>query len=320
LQAHILFVSESLTLSVVVTITDGAPNVSRCLDALAVQQNAPAMEILVPVHPALDPVEELQRKHPSARFVPVDHLPFSEKPRDPGLRHLVYDYRRAAGLRAAQGEIIAMTEDHAIPPPDWCAKWVALHESLPYAAIGGAIDPACSTYLSWAAYFGEFIRYQNPVPEGPAAYLSDVNVAYKRKALEDVRAAWVDLYHETAVHGALRDAGETLWLHPGPVIRHDRGRLSFLAMCRERIAWAMLFAARRTQGTSLTRRLLLAAGTPLIPALFLARRFAIVIRTKRSFLPLIATSPILAVFFALWAWGEMLGYLTAKETGLDHPR
>jgi hypothetical protein len=308
---------EKPILSVIVTVTDGAPNLGRCLDALRVQQNTPAMEIpsmeiIVPVHPGCDEIEALRKAHPGVRFVLIDNLPFTRKPQERGLRHIVYDYRRSAGLRAAQGEIIAMTEDHAIPPPDWCARIVAIHRELPHAAIGGAIDHAGSTLLSWAAYFGEFIRYQNPLAEGPSDYASDVNISYKRAALEKVRPVWNQYYHETSVHGALRAAGETLWLTPRLFLRHDRGALSFPALCAERVAWARIFAGRRAQEGPLLRRLLFALGTPLIPGLFLIRRWKRVWETGRSRLPLLKTAPLLLVLFSFWAFGEFLGYVTAR--------
>lgn len=304
-------------LSIIVTITDGAPNLSRCLDALRAQRDLPATEILVPVHPGCDDVEALKKAHPDVRFVLIDNLPFARKPEDRGLRHIVYDHRRSAGLRAAQGEIIAMTEDHAIPPPNWCACLLEMHRNLPYAAIGGAIDQAGSTLLSWAAYFGEFIRYQNPLPEGPSDFVSDVNIAYKRAALEKIRPVWNRYYHETSVHAALQNAGETLWLSPKPFLLHDRGALSFPNMCLERVAWARIFAGRRAQAVPLFKRILLALGTPLIPLLFLARRWKRVAETGRSALPLLAATPVLLVLYCFWAFGEFLGYLTARATASD---
>jgi hypothetical protein len=309
-------------LSIIVTITDGSPNLVRCLKALLEQVNLPFTEILVPVHPALDDVEALEKTYtsianPFVRFIRIDNLPFSQKPASPGLRHIVYDHRRAAGLRAAQGEIIAMTEDHSIPPRDWCSQMLALHAQYPHAAIGGAIQQAGTSLLSWASYFGEFARYQNPVPEGAADYISDVNISYKRAALEKVRPVWNHYYHETSVHAALQALGETLWLSPKPFLRHDRGELSFPAMCRERIAWARLFAGRRAQAVGMFRRWLLALGAPALPCLFLLRRWMNVLRTGQNARPLLATTPLLAVLFSFWAYGEFLGYLTANATGHD---
>jgi hypothetical protein len=306
-------------LSIIVTITDGAPNLGRCLRALEAQQGGPPAEILVPVHPALDDMKALEREHPRVRFVPIENLPFSERPSDPGLRHIVYDYRRSAGLRAARGEVIAMTEDHAIPPPDWSKNLMACHSSAADGAIGGAIDPGCSTYLSWAAYFGEFSRYQNPVREGPAQYVSDVNVSYKRPALELVRAIWQESFHETAVHRGLVEAGETISLSRLPVIRHDRGELSLGPMCRERIAWARIFAGRRVRTVSSFARFAMAALTPAIPAVFMLRQWGIVLRTRRSGGRLLLAMPILFVLYSFWAYGEFLGYLTGRDTRKSLP-
>jgi hypothetical protein len=302
-------------ISVLVTITDGAPNLDRCLTALENQLGAPSFEILVPVHPGLDEVESIKRRHPSVRCIVIDNLPFDAKPEDPGLRHIVYDHRRGAGLRAARGEIVAMTEDHAIPPPDWCARVAAAHAGMPYAVIGSGIDPACHTYLSWAAYFCEFVRFQSPVPEGATDSVCDVNVSYKRQALETVRDTWDRYYHETAVHGALMAKGEILWLTPNAPVNHDRGALSLGAMCKERVAWARIFAGRRAEGMPLTRRLTMAIGTPAIPFLFLLRRWAIVKRTRRNIGRFLAEVPVLLILYGCWSYGEFMGYLTRRATG-----
>jgi hypothetical protein len=306
--------SEKPALSIIVIITDGAPNLGRCLSALQAQENLPASEIIVPVHPCLDAVQDLGNLHPAVRFIPIDNLPFSRKPRDSGLRHIVYDHRRSAGLRAARGDIIAMTEDHAIPPPDWCSTIVKLHAEIPHGAIGGAIDNAGVTLLNWAAYFGEFIRYQNPVTEGPSEFISDVNISYKRAALEKIRTVWECYYHETTVHSALQAAGESLWLSPKPWLSHDRGALSFSSMCLERIGWARIYAGRRAQQGSLSTRLLLAAGTPLLPPLFLFRRWSKVLRDRRNRMPLLGATPLLVLLYSCWAFGEFLGYVTAHPT------
>jgi hypothetical protein len=94
--------------------------------------------------------------------------------------------RSAVGLQLARGQIIAMTEDHAVPAADWIREIRAAHER-PYAVIGGAIENAVDRPLNWALYYCDFGRNGRPMPAGEAESVSDVNVSYKREALNSIR-------------------------------------------------------------------------------------------------------------------------------------
>jgi len=306
-------VSTEPFLSVIVTITSGAPNLGRCLKALEGQRNAPPTEILVPVYKDFDEVAALRSAHPTVRFVPVEGDAPGLISGDPGLLHLSYDRRRATGLAAARGELIAMTEDHAIPVATWCSDIAEVHRK-PYAAIGGAIDNASPRWLTRAAYFCDFGRYANPLEEGPAHYVSDINVSYKRAAVEKTRHVWQRYYHETAVHAALEAASETLWLTPRIVVRHDRGTLRFWPLLQERFAWARLFAGRRAAGAPLLKRAVWILFSPLLPALLAARRAVEVVSRGRNRGALLAAFPLMLVLMAAQAAGEFTGYVTAKPT------
>ena len=234
---------EAPLLSVVVTVTTGGRHVDRCLEALDAQVDPPAFEVLVPVDGGVADVERWEAAWPRVRFERVPGP--SSTADDPGAAHLAYDRRRATGLSAARGSLLALTEDHASPDRDWCARIAAAHSALPHAAIGGAIDNASDHPLTWAVYFSDFGRYQSPLPAGPADYVSDVNVSYKRAPLERVADAWRPAYHETAVHGALLANGETLWRQPDIVVHQHRGRLKLGPVLRERFAWGRLYAGKR---------------------------------------------------------------------------
>src|SRR5512144_128809 len=103
-------------LSVVVAIvsdTTGNANTAHldpCLDALQRQEGAPAMEILVPYHPATAGIAESRRRNPGVRFLEVTDL----KRYNPqgGREH--HNELRARGLAAARGRILALIEDHGI--------------------------------------------------------------------------------------------------------------------------------------------------------------------------------------------------------------
>ena len=299
-------------LSVVVTIVDGGETLARCLDALSRQRESPSLEVLVPWDASVPGMAELERRFPGFTFLPLGRLETQRPVRSPAGQHELYDRRRSAGLARAGGELIAILEDRGVPRPDWARQMATLHRSMPHAVIGGAIENARDTSLNWAVYFCDFGRYQLPFEGGPREYVSDVNICYKRRALEATRDLWATRYHETTVHWALQRQGETLYLSPQVAVDQMRDGLRMGSLLRERFGWGRLFAYTRAREIPAGRRLMLAILSPALPPLLWWRhlrgrmqRGAGVDRYLRAGL---------AVFLLLTAWsaGEFLGYLTGE--------
>ncbi len=282
------------------------------LEALAAQQGAPAFEVIVPVDESIA-VGDLAAQFPRVRFLPVAGTAERSRSPDPGIAHEAIDLRRSAGLAAARGDWVALTDEHARPRADWCARIAALHATLPHAAIGGAIENLRDRALNWALFFADAGRYQNPLDEGEAVFVSDLNVAYKRAALGRVRA-WQPRYHETGLHDALRAAGETLWLSRELVVGVDRGAISLAAALRERFGWARLYAGRRAHEVAPHVRVLLCAGAPALAALLLARQARLAFARGRHRAAFLRALPLLALFDLTASAGELTGYLTARAT------
>ena len=297
-------------LSIVVTITDGDSHVDRCLHALSTQDGAPPLEIIVPLYEGVDDAPGLRARWPGVRFVTVE----GHRPAAHSHAHWAYDRRRAAGLRAATGDLVAMTEDHAIPDPDWCAQIVRAHRS-PHAAIGGSIDHVGSGVLNWAVYFCDFGRYQKPFTAAAAEYISDVNVSYKRDALMKCSALWQEFYHETSIHSCLIARGDTLWKTPQISVAYDRGRLRLSTLLPERFHWARVFAGRRAQSMTAAVRFVYAVASPVLPVVLLARKFREALRSRESLAAFVTSAPSMLLLLAVWACGEMTGYATAEPFG-----
>jgi hypothetical protein len=303
--------SDQYELSIVITVVSGAEHLAGCLDALAGQQQCdPALlEIIVP-YDAEDPdIQNLEAACPHVRFHPV-RLTVSG-PR--GLCHEHFDELRAAGLRIARGRLIAMLEDHERPDALWCRKLLDIH-GLPYAAVGGAVENDVDRALNWATWFMDFGRYQNPVSEGPSAFLTDVNIAYKRAPLMAVRHAWEQGYSEPDVHGALLARGETLWLSPDIIVFQHRTGLTLARAMRERYVWGRFFAGNRVRGRSLAARLAWSAACLAVPGIILLKKTRDVVRKKRRRKEFIQALPLLVLLATGWAWGELTGYLTGKAS------
>lgn len=289
-------------LDVVVTVFAGRAYLIRCLEALLTGRATERLAVHVPLDGSIPEPAELAELFPSVNFVPLDGV------RTPA-------ELRAAGVAAGSARLVALTEDHCIPAPEWAERIIDEHEA-PHAAIGGVLDkvePAGSrdSGYSWALYLSDWGRYMPPVEEGSAEYLTDCNVSYKRAALEPLRELWDEEFHETTVNWALQGRSESLWLSPRLVVRQQRS-LSLAEAVRDRYGFGRLFAATRVEATGLLQRLAYAAGSLLLPAVLTARVAATVWKKGKARGTFIRVLPALLVTTTVWALGELTGYLTGR--------
>lgn len=301
-----------MRLSVVVTIVDAHDALLRCLDALATQDDPPEMEVLVPWDDSVPGMSSMAARFPGFRFLQMGNIATARPTATLAGQHELFDRRRAAGVAAASGDVIAILEDRGVPRPDWARKVVQLHTELPHSVIGGAVENAVDSPLQWSVYFCDFGRYQRPFAAGPRAYVTDVNVSYKRAALQRTSTLWRERYHETTVHWALQRAGETLYLTPELVVEQHRDTLRLGALIAERFSWGRLFAYTRARETNVAKRLALAVFAPVLPVILLAR-LARSQRSKRvTFRKFLSVSPLVLMLLVAWSLGELVGYVTSR--------
>ncbi len=91
-------------------------------------------------------------------------------------------------LAAAEGEIVAITEDHCRATDDWCALMLSIHREHPEIdVVGGSVDnDSRASALDWAAFYIGYVPDMPPLPidRGPGQpRVSMINAAYKRRAL-----------------------------------------------------------------------------------------------------------------------------------------
>ena len=291
---------------VVAVIAGGQEPMATCLAALAAGAQAEAIECIVPYDARLDGIEHLRQCFPWVDFIDtrsqIDAAQFGAFSRE----H--HDILRAIGLRRARGRIVALLEDHGTPAPEWCAAVLAAHHG-PEAAVGGAVENGVNRVLNWAVYYCDFGRYQNPVPEGPAEFLSDSNIAYKREALESVSELWSDAFHETSVNWELRRRGADLRLDPRMVVYQTRRGLRWLPALRERYVWGRSFAGTRAAESSAVRRVMLAGMSFALPALLSWRIVVHALRRRRHLGQLLRALPLIVLLETIWAAGECAGYV-----------
>jgi hypothetical protein len=300
------------TLSVVVTVVDGGATLERLLTALAAQQDGPVLDVVVPWDDSLRGMPELAGRFPQFRFLPLGAIATRRTITGASGQHELFDRRRAAGLGVTTGELVAILEDRGVPRPDWARRVVEHHARLPHAAIGGAIENGYDRLLNWAVYFCDFGRYQAPFTPGPREYVSDVNICYKRRALEQTRDLWKERYHETTVHWALQRSGEALYLSPEFAVDQMRDDLTVGRLLGERVGWGRLFAYTRAREIPLARRLVLAALAPALPFVLFVRHLRARMEKGHSLGAFLRASPLVFLLLAGWCLGELIGYLTGE--------
>lgn len=299
-------------LSVVVGLISGKiGDLERCLAALAAQEGAPPFQLLVPWDEPCAAVLALQPKFPQARFLKLEGVD-TRAARAGGSREH-HDTLRTLGLRHARGRHVILTEDHAHAEPRWCAgllKALALHPQA--GCVGGAVECGGAGLLAFAVYLCDFGRYMNPVADGPAWYVSDSNVCYRKSALDAVADGWRGDYHETIVHGAIAAKGLELRLTPEVKVWQTRSGLTLGEALRERRVWGRSYAGSRVANAGIGQRLMLAALTPLLPFVLTWRLLKGVLQKRRAIGRTILALPLLLALSAVWSLGELVGYLTGK--------
>jgi hypothetical protein len=240
-----------------------------------------------------------------------------QPPDDPAVRDgvlwLTYSERSVfrlveLNLRAARGEIVALTEDHCTTRPGWVEAILTAHREHPKAAaIGGAIENGTTgSRLEWASYLMTQSQHMAPLHNGPALPIAnEANVSFKRAALEGMERhplgfmtirhlrllgqAGTELVNDDRI---VVDHHESLSPRATSTIQFDDGRTisGFRRRRMERGDWARLAAA------------------PLLPLYRLARVAMTTLAKGRGLT--LATS----LFWIAWleychAAGEFAGYL-----------
>ena len=299
-------------LSVVVAVVDGGDALARCLEALTAQEGVAEIELIVPADSRCD-VRASRALASAVQWLALGALASEHPPESLLALHERIDRRRAAGLAAARGEVVALIEDRVVPRRDWARELLRAHAAHPEASvIGGAVACGASEPLARAVWACDYGRYAPPFAEGAAEQLTDVNVSYKRAALEATRELWRERYHESTVHWQLRGDGALLWATPHAVVESARRGLTLGALLRERVAFARVFGWTRAREAALANRLVWLAFTPVLPFLLTARRIAEAAQRSALGSSFLAAVPAIFVLSAAWSLGEALAYATGR--------
>jgi glycosyltransferase involved in cell wall biosynthesis len=282
-------------LSVVIASINGRSYLVNCLAALRQQSGDISAEVIV-----ADCVGTVVTDFVVAEYPEVKLIPFS--------KFQTVATLRSAAMLAAQGDIVALTEDHCIPPSNWYESIWQAHLKYAEPAIGGAVDNgATNRILDWAVFFCEYSNFISPVPHGAVDDLPGPNVSYKRHILSEIQDVIKQEYWETVVHSYLQSQGHSLWSDPTILMIHQK-HFTLQGFLTERYHYSRAFAGKRIQFIDWTRRLFYLTFSLLLPPLLLVRVSRRVLGRKQYWREFCLSFPYLILFTITWAVGEWVGY------------
>ncbi|MCC7162193.1 MAG: glycosyltransferase [Anaerolineae bacterium] len=225
---------------------------------------------------------------------------------------------RALGIESARSRVIAITEDHCVPSPDWVERIAAGLQDQSYAVIGGAVENACTTRLrDWAAFLTEYAgavrsAHDNTVPQS----IPGNNVAYQREVVAGLSNTLAQDRWESFYHTELDAKGAALHFDPDLVVQHRRP-FEIGYFISQRFHFCRAFAGMRNKSLTATRRLFYGAACVMLPVLLWLRGLRILMQKGRLVSCYLVCSPLIVIYLTAGACGESIGYFFGAADSLE---
>lgn len=290
-------------LTVVIASVNGLPYPLQCLDALAEQRTVAELEVVVADCTGPATAAAIRERHPWVRLVTFD-----------GQRSV--PALRAAGVAQATGRLVAVTEDHCVPRPEWVRALIDGQRRTGWAAVGGGVEiGATDRAIDWAVYFCEYADLMSPVTAGPARAVPGMNVAYDMDQLDPIRHVFTEGLWENVIHDRIREAGFEIGLDPAVVVDHCK-HFTIAMFFSERFHYSRAYAGNRVADANLATRVLWAVKSVALPPLVAFRIVRAVASKRRHGIRLLRTAHLIALFSVVWSVGELVGYLAGPGDSL----
>ncbi len=224
---------------------------------------------------------------------------------------------RAAGIRAAAAPYVFMGETHSFPRAGMFEELLRAHESGWGVAVPIFENDNPDGMVSWAGFINGYASWTAGRHASEINYAPLFNCSYQRSFLVGLGAD-LDrtLKSGENVMAQVRSAGLRVWLEPAARIGHVN-MSELWTWLNQRIVAGRVIASVRAARWSLVRRMLFAAGAPLIPVVLLSRHRNGIMRTIN-----VARIParvllVMGVGMIAQAMGEMAGYLLGNSSRAD---
>ena len=223
---------------------------------------------------------------------------------------------RRRGVLQAQGDIVAIIEEHCVAGEGWLHQAVGALEGSAYGACGGpVVDNNYRRLRDWVVYFCEYNGYLPPFEEGETTDLNGANIAYRRHLLLRHERRLAEGYWEACLHPILLAEGVRFRSVPAMRVHHC-GPFDLVYYLRQRYWFSRAFAGARRATLSPRRRLAYLTAAPLVPAALLARMAGRAWRKRCRRGWFLASSPLISVALLAYVAGEWIGYLVGPGDAL----
>lgn len=291
------------SLSVIIPSVNGWGDLAGCLEALETERGQVELQVIV-----VDRVGEELRSEVRGRFPRVVILDAPAGTTIPDLR--------AMGFSRAEGDAVAVIEDHVQVPSGWGQKMLeALREGAD--VVGGAIENlAMEGAIDRAAFLCEYSHLLPPLPRGPVASLAGNNVVYRRSVLERYKGVLTAGRWENHLHDAMRADGIELISRPDIRVGHKK-HYTMREYVSQRFLYSRSYAGGRAETWPWWRRTIYGVAALGLPVLLLWRVVSTVWRKGVNRVEIIRALPLLLVFVVSWGVGETVGAWAGQGDALS---
>lgn len=214
----------------------------------------------------------------------------------------------ATGIRAARGDLVALTTAHCIPEADWVEKLEKLEMAADIAGVGGVFrNSTTATGMNWAIFLLRYWRYAATNRGGEVADIAADNAVYRRNELLFHDELLDHGFWEPEFHKLFRERGLRLVLDPDLKVIH-RNRYTFRQFAVQRMEHGTEFGRARASAQSMAGNLAFFLLSPLLPAVFLHKVLSGALGNAEYRSWTFRALPWLVLFMGCWGYGESRGY------------
>lgn len=272
--------------------------ITPCLRSLLAQEGVASLEIIVVDSSGDGTAARLREEFPA---VTVIELP----------RQTAQSIARNIGIARTQAQLIAITDQDCVAPPDWLRRFMAWHAQGEYWAVGGAMGNGTpDNAVGTASYLIEFNEF---LPSGAARLVDMIphcNICFRREVFTTI-GPFIEApsgAEDLLYNFLIRQKGGKILFDPNLVVTH-LNRTDFPAFLRHQ--WLLGFgsaAARRTDalnGQIFVRYRLLAYALPVVRLLRTTGR--LLAHHRSELLRYLQLLPLLIPGYVRWTTGFLAG-------------